>query len=145
MNIDVHIHFPPSPTQPDVSQVLAAIEGPIGLMVTAIERLTQEVAQSRTVTEGAVAFISGIPGMIRGAIADEAALNALADDLDSQQKVLADALTANTVAATETPAPAPAREADTLTGGDATSAAETDAATAAGTQTAIEETDSTGN
>ena len=63
-----------------------------------LDRLTTEVAETRTVVESAIVLISGLRQRLDDAIAsgDPAALTALSEDLDSQQAALAAAVAANT-------------------------------------------------
>ena len=69
-------------------------------MLAAVEKLVREVSEQRTVTESVLTFITGIKGQL-AVVQDELAqlgavsetLNALADDLDSQQQALAAAIT----------------------------------------------------
>ena len=67
-------------------------------MSTELDRLTTEVAETRTVVESAIVLISGLRQRLDDAIAsgDPAALTALSEDLDSQQAALAAAVAANT-------------------------------------------------
>lgn len=61
-------------------------------MSAELENLTREVAESRGVTESAVALITGLAEQIRELKNDPAALEALAEDLDQQQQALAGAV-----------------------------------------------------
>lgn len=72
-------------------------------MLEALERLTREVSEQRTVTQSAITLIHGLAQQIRdlaAQVADNAAiaaqLNSLADDLDAQQNELIQAIVANT-------------------------------------------------
>jgi hypothetical protein len=71
------------------------------VMNAAVEKLVQEVSESRTVVDSAVVLIGGLKAALDEAIAnnDMSALEALAADLDSQQAALAQAVQANTPAA----------------------------------------------
>lgn len=78
-------------------------------MTAALDRLTAEVAETKTVAASLEAVVAGLAQQIRDNIGDDAALNALADDLDATNKGIADAVTANTPAApAPTPEPTPA-------------------------------------
>lgn len=67
-------------------------------MSDSLDRLTAEVAETKTVAASAKAMIAGLAQQIRDNATDEAALNQLADDLDSSTNDLAGALTENTPA-----------------------------------------------
>ena len=64
------------------------------LMSETLDRLTREVAETRTVVESAKLLIGSLADQIREHVGDEAALVALADDLDRQQGELAAAVEA---------------------------------------------------
>lgn len=66
---------------------------------TELQRLTDEVAQTTTVIDSAVALIGGLAQQIRDNATNPAALNALADSLDTKSNELAAAVTANTPSA----------------------------------------------
>lgn len=68
-------------------------------MSEALNRLTTEVAEARSASQSAKALIAGLAQQIRDAATDPAALNALADDLDSSTNELSAAVTENTPAA----------------------------------------------
>jgi hypothetical protein len=84
-----------------------------------IAKLTREVAETRTLIGSAVAFIQGVPGLIRAAVEEALAANQnltpedlvavsdAADQLDAGQAELTAALTSGTE---EPPAPAPEPE-----------------------------------
>ena len=68
----------------------------INVMSAALDRLTQEVAETKTAVESAITLIDGLADQIRDLKDDPAALEALADELDAQQAAIAAAVTANT-------------------------------------------------
>ncbi len=68
----------------------------VGKMSAELDRLTAEVAQSRTATDSVLALVAGLAQQIRDLATDPAALNALADQLDQQQADIAAAVSANT-------------------------------------------------
>jgi predicted Zn-dependent peptidase len=76
--------------------LLAAIANLESLMSQELDDLKREVQESRSVTEGAAALISGLADQIRDAKDDPAALEELAQQLDAQTQQLASAVTANT-------------------------------------------------
>lgn len=61
-----------------------------------LSALTREVQENGEVAASAVALINGLAQQIRDAAGDQAALDALAADLDAQAGPLADAVAANT-------------------------------------------------
>lgn len=84
---------------------LTLLEERQATMQAAIERITREVAEQKTVTQSVLTFIEGIKAQLAAAQAElaqigaaSATLNQLADDLDGQQAALAAAVTANTPA-----------------------------------------------
>lgn len=70
-------------------------------MSEALKRLTQDVADLKTAASSARAMIEGLSAQIRANAGDEAAMTALADDLDTVKADLAGAVAANTAAAVE--------------------------------------------
>lgn len=61
-------------------------------MSAEVDRMKQEVAETRGAIESGIAFIKSLIQKIRDLRDDPAALTALADDLDAQQKALAEAI-----------------------------------------------------
>lgn len=72
-------------------------------MSAALDRITQEVTESRQATQAILALVSGLADQIRENATDPAALEALADELDAQQAEIAAAVTANTPTEPEQP------------------------------------------
>lgn len=66
-------------------------------MSAALDRLTQEVAETKGAADSAIALLTGLGDYIRANVSDQAALNALADDLDAKQAEIAAAVAANPV------------------------------------------------
>jgi hypothetical protein len=64
-------------------------------MSVELDRLTAEVAETKTVAASAVTLIEGLAQKIRDSVNDPAALTALADSLDADQTKIAAAITAN--------------------------------------------------
>lgn len=69
-----------------------------------LERLTVEVAETKTVMASAVTLLQGLSDRIKEADGDKAKLTELTDELDSNTNALAQAVAANTPAQNETPA-----------------------------------------
>lgn len=65
-------------------------------MSAELERLTTEVTEIGAVVDSAVTLINGLAQQIRDLATDPAALNALADELDTKANALAAAVAANT-------------------------------------------------
>jgi hypothetical protein len=66
--------------------------------MSAMEDLKREVAESKTVMQSALALINGFKDQLDAAKADQASLQQLSTDLDSQANELAAAVAANTQA-----------------------------------------------
>lgn len=83
-------------------ELLHQIKEGMLIMSAALDRLTQEVAETKTAVASVLTLVAGLAQQIRDNAENPAALEALADDLDASQKEIADAITANTP---ETPTP----------------------------------------
>lgn len=98
----------PGTLQAVYDNLLAHVKG----IQMALADLVREVAESRSVTEGAVAFIKGLKDQIQ-ALKDHAddadalnqAVDGLTADLDAQQKNISDAMSAGTAADPAQPPP----------------------------------------
>jgi hypothetical protein len=86
---------------PDITAALSTLLEQGVTMSAELDRLTTEVAETKAGVASAIRLIQGLAQQIRDNATDPVALNALADDLDAQQKDLADAV----VAAGTNPAP----------------------------------------
>lgn len=102
--------------------VMIAIAGAVAIlrmemkdMSDALNRLTAEVAEQKTVIDSAVTLLGSLAQQIRDNVGDEDALNSLADSLDTQTNQLAAAVSANTPAQPAPSEPAP----EEPTGGEA--------------------------
>lgn len=67
-------------------------------IMAAIDDLIAEVEETKTVTKSVLALIQGLKDRLEEAGTDPAKLQAVIDDLDAQNKALADAVAANTPA-----------------------------------------------
>lgn len=67
-------------------------------MSAALDKLTTEVAETKTVAQSAVTLIRGLAQQIRDAVDDPAKLEALANELDAAQNELSTAISENTPA-----------------------------------------------
>src|SRR5690349_13322732 len=104
LNINAVVHMHQEPDRTDlILQRLADLHSQGEAMSAQLDRLKQEVAESKTVTESAIAMIGNLAQQIRDLKDDPAALEALANDLDSQQQALAAAVTENTPAENPNP------------------------------------------
>jgi uncharacterized protein YoxC len=65
-------------------------------MTAALDKLTQEVEETKTAVDSAITLIGGLAQQIRDLKDDPAKLEALANELDAKQKAIADAVAANT-------------------------------------------------
>jgi chromosome segregation ATPase len=68
------------------------------VMSAALDRLTQEVSETKDAVASVLALVQGLADQIRDNAEDPAALNKLADDLDAAQQEIAAAVAANTPA-----------------------------------------------
>lgn len=75
--------------------------------MSAIENLRREVQESRDAVQSAIVLLQGLSQQIRDNVGNEAELQRLADDLDSQGTSLAAAVVENTPAADGEPQPQP--------------------------------------
>ncbi len=99
---------------PEVLRRLDGIEGKVDLtlenqetIMSALDDLQVAVTAEDTVIDSAIALINGIPALIAAAGTDPAKLSALTADITAKSKALADAVVANTSAATTPPPAAP--------------------------------------
>lgn len=112
IKVDVHIHAEPDRTD-QILTLLAAVQSALqgvqeeltrsiergDVMSQALERLTTEVAEMKTVNESAIALLGNLSQQIRDLKDEPAALEQLANDLDAQANALAAAVSENTPAA----------------------------------------------
>lgn len=77
---------------------VAAIIWKVWKMSAELDRVTAEVTETGTAIDSAIVLIEGLAAQIRDLADDPAALNALADELDSKSNALASAVAANTPA-----------------------------------------------
>jgi peptidoglycan hydrolase CwlO-like protein len=82
-------------------------------MATELENLRAQVQNNRDVIQSAIVLINGIADRVKAAQSDPGALQALADDLSSQDTALAQAVAANTPAQSGSSQPAPAPQPQT--------------------------------
>jgi hypothetical protein len=108
MNIHIHVHYHGKPEDIELLQnvftLTKSIHTKLNEMTPELQRLTDEVSEMKSVTQSAATLLGSLSQLIRDNANNPAALNALADDIDSSNKQLADAITANTPA-TEEPQP----------------------------------------
>lgn len=74
----------------------------VGKAMASLDRLTAEVAETKTAIDSALTLISGLAEQIRQLSPTQEALDKFADDLDAKQQEIAAAVTANTPAAPPT-------------------------------------------
>jgi septal ring factor EnvC (AmiA/AmiB activator) len=78
------------------AKLLARTFRKVGKMSAELDRLTTEVAETKTAVASVLALVEGLAQQIRDNATDPVALNKLADDLDAAQQDIAAAVTANT-------------------------------------------------
>ncbi len=93
--VNLHVHLELSQR---ATETLDAILAQGVVMSAALDKISTEVTETKTIMESAKTLIEGLAQQIRDLSDDPAALNALADDLDASSKALADAVAANTPA-----------------------------------------------
>lgn len=91
---DVYLHFVAPPSDP----ALALITHQGKKIMTILENLAKEVAETKAVNQSAVTLLQGLSAKLAEAIAsgDLSAVQALADELDASTNELAAAVQANT-------------------------------------------------
>ena len=97
LRIDVHLFVHNEPTD-RVNQALEQLLTQGDAMSAALDKITAEVTETKGIIQSAVALIEGLAQQIRDMKDDPAALDALADSLDTDSKALADAVAANSPA-----------------------------------------------
>lgn len=98
--LNVSVQFHDAKTLASLSKLMKKI----GVdMTKAMEDLTREVAESRTVVQSAVTLIRGFKAKLDAAMADQAKLQELSDSLDADANTLAAAVAENTDAQPEEP------------------------------------------
>jgi DNA repair ATPase RecN len=102
MNLHIHIHHHGKHQDDEVLHniftLTQSIHSKLNEMTPELQRLTDEITEMKTVNQSAIALLQNLSQLIRDNANDPAALTALADELDSENKKLADAVTANTPA-----------------------------------------------
>lgn len=100
MQLQIHIHHHHHyPADEEILSLLRSIDQRTVAMATDLTRITTEVTEMSDAVDGAVALLNELAQIIRDNATDPAALNALADQLDSKGTALAEAIAANTPAA----------------------------------------------
>ena len=97
IKLDVYLHQVPPPSDPAMATLIHQGKS----IMTVLQKLIDEVAETKAVNQSAVALLQGLKTKLDEAIAsgDPAVLQALADDLDASTNSLATAVAANTPAA----------------------------------------------
>jgi hypothetical protein len=96
---------PPAEDEAMLLELLQAINQKVDDLMASIADLQARVAAQTTIDQSVVALLETLSADLKAAGTDPVALQAVIDTMDSNQAMLADAITANTPAA---PAPAPA-------------------------------------
>lgn len=82
----------------------------VGKTMATLDRLTQEVAETSTAIDSALALITGLAEQIRQLEPTQEALDSFADELDAKQQEIAAAVAANTPAPPAGPPAGPGGE-----------------------------------
>jgi len=96
-HIDLHVH---GDGTEKILEKLDLLNTKIEKVMTDLTALTAQVTANSTVIDSAIALIQGIKAQLDAAGTDAVALKALSDSLGAKDQQLADAITANTPAAT---------------------------------------------
>ena len=83
----------------ELKQGIQTLIGKVIKMSAQLDKLTQEVSETNTVIDSAIALLSSLSDQIRNLKDDPAKLEQLANDLDAKQTELANAVAANTPSA----------------------------------------------
>lgn len=86
----------------DIRSQLAAIRQQEVQELATLADLKAKVEQEDTVIDSAVTLIQGLAQQVKDLTPDQAAIDALAADIDAKSQALADAITANTAGAADT-------------------------------------------
>ena len=97
VRIDVHL-FVHNDADERATQKLDQLLAQGDAMSAALDKITAEVTETKGIIQSAVTLIEGLAQQIRDLKDDPAALDALADSLDTDSKALADAVAANSPA-----------------------------------------------
>lgn len=103
IRIDHYHHFVTGPGLTEALNILRGTERKIDKMALNQAKIEAAVAHLDSVDDSILALIQQLADEVRNTPAEQAALDALADSLDSKAQALADAVTANTPAAEPTP------------------------------------------
>ena len=103
IDADISIHIHHYGTSQESLEILRRIDQRTLQLMTDLTRLTSEVTEIGTTVDSAVALLGQLAQLIRDNATDPAALNSLADSLDSKGNELAAAVVANTPEAPPTP------------------------------------------
>lgn len=104
-HIHVTVHVPPDPRLDDIIRLLNRIDRKENRIMADLTALTTEVSENADAVDSAVVLIGGLAQQIRDLATDPAALQALADELDSKTNELSAAVAANTPAAPDSTPP----------------------------------------
>ena len=92
LRIDVYVH---QTNETALQQIVETLASQGALMAGELARLQTEVTEMSGAVDSAITLINGLAQQIRDLATDPAALNALADSLDSKANELAAAVVAN--------------------------------------------------
>jgi chromosome segregation ATPase len=98
MTCNQSLNLPGLPGLAQLATEIQALTQGIEAMQAELERLTTEVAESKTVNLSAIALLNGLAERIRNLEPTREAINKLASDLSGSTDELAAAVTANTPA-----------------------------------------------
>jgi soluble lytic murein transglycosylase-like protein len=93
--VEIHIHIHKGPDDEAIA-LLRQLTTQGETNMATLADLTTEVQENSDLSASIIALLNGIAQQLRDAAADPAAIAALADQLDSTNQAIADAITANT-------------------------------------------------
>lgn len=107
MDLTIHVHhyIHAEPACGEIKQTLDQLLAQGVAMSAATDKITAEVTETKGIIQSAITLIGSIAAQIRENKADQTALDALADSLDTDSSALAAAVAANSPAPVEPPAP----------------------------------------
>ena len=98
MRIEYHYYHHADPSVEELKDRLIYLLGKVDHMTAGLQKVLDEVAELKTVNASAISLLKKLGGLIRDNIGNEAALETLAGELDTEGKAISDAVVENTPA-----------------------------------------------
>ena len=109
-NLHVHVHLEPDPRIDKILTAINQLTTKENTTMADLNALTAEVRANGDAVESAVTLLQGLSAALQAAGTDPVALQELVDQLNTNDRRLADAVVANTPAETVPPAEVPPAE-----------------------------------